>query len=84
MVSQDNLNTIYEFDLQFTDVPNFWLRTDVKISEAFDVLKTGLLRNRPISKIKMFAINADGQSVSFVYDVICSKTGAFPWSLSAS
>lgn len=82
MITSEQLGTVYEFDFQFTDVPNFWLRTDVTIEESFNVLKTGLLRNKPVSKIKMFAINSDGSSVSFVYDVIASKTGAFPWSLS--
>ena len=76
--------TVYSYDFQFTDMPGFWLSTDVTIAEAFEVLKTGLLRNKPISKVKMFAISADDQSVSFVYDVIASKTGAFPWTLSAS
>lgn len=72
---------VYEFDFQFTDVPGFWVRADVKVEEAFATLQTGLLRNRPVSKIKMFAITDTAGSVSFVYDVIASKTGAFPWSL---
>lgn len=81
MIPSELLGTVYEYDFQFTDIPGFWLRTDVTIQESFDVLKTGLLRNRPVSKIKMFAINSDGSSVSFVYDVIASKTGAFPCTL---
>ena len=76
----------YSYDFQFTDIPNMWLSTDVTVQEAFEVLRTGLLRNRPVSKIKMFAINDidSGGSISFVYDVICSKTGAFPWSLTSN
>lgn len=75
---------VYEFDFQFTDVPNFWVRADVTIQEAFVVLQTGLLRNKPVSKIKMFAITDTAGSVSFVYDVIASKTGAFPWTLQSN
>ena len=84
MITSEMLGTEYEFDFQFTDIPNFWLRTDVTIEEAFSVLKTGLLRNRPVSKIKMFAITTSDTAVSFVYDVIASKTGAFPWTLTSS
>jgi len=83
-ISSEALGKVYEYDFQFTDIPGMWLRTDVTIQESMEVLKTGLLRNRPVSKIKMFAINGDGDSVSFVYDVIASKTGAFPWSLTVT
>jgi hypothetical protein len=84
MISPEHGLTVYSYDFQFTDMPGFWLSTDVTIQEAFEVLKTGLLRNKPISKVKMFAISSGDDSVSFIYDVIASKTGAFPWTLSVS
>jgi hypothetical protein len=65
-------------------MPNFWLSADVTISQAFDCIKTGLLNNQPVSKIKMFSINSDGDSVSFVYDIVAAKSGNFPWSLTST
>ena len=83
MLTSEQLGTIYSFDFQFADKPHFWLSTDVKVSEAFETIKTGLLRNQAISKIKMFSINSDDDSISFVYDVIAAKQGNFPWTLSS-
>ena len=65
-------------------MPNLWLSTDVTIQEALDCIKTGLLHNQPVIKIKMFSINSDGTSISFVYDVNAAKQGNFPWSLTAT
>ena len=71
----------YEFEFQFTDIPNMWLRADVSVAQSLECIKTGLLKNRAVSKIKMFAITEGSNSVSFVYDIIASKSGNFPWSL---
>jgi hypothetical protein len=84
MISKELGSTVYSFDFQLTSVPDMWLATDVTIDEAFATIKTGLLRNKAVSKIKMFSINADGESVSFVYDIEASKQGNFPWSLQSS
>ena len=81
--TNEQLSIKYSFDFQFVDKPNLWLSTDVTILEAFESIKTGLLRNHPILKIQMFTINADDTSVSFVYDVVGAKQGNFPWSLQA-
>tara|TARA_R110000868_G_scaffold65453_3_gene195789 strand:+ start:296 stop:562 length:267 start_codon:yes stop_codon:yes gene_type:complete len=77
------LNSQYEFDFQFVDISDMWLRTDVTVFEALECIKSGLLRNRAVSKIKLFAINIDGDegSASFVYDVIAAKQGNNPWSI---
>jgi hypothetical protein len=71
----------YEFDFQFTDIPDMWLRADVTVTEALECIKTGLLKNRAVSRIKLFAINGDTCGVSFVYDVVAAKQGNNPWSL---
>jgi hypothetical protein len=84
MITSEQLGTVYSFDFQFTSLPNVWLATDVTIGIALDCIKTGLLHNQPVSKIKMFSINSDGTSVSFVYDVNAAKSGNFPWSLTNS
>ena len=81
MISSEMLGTIYSFDFQFTSIPQMWLSTDVTIQQAFDCIKTGLLHNQAISKIKMFSINSDGSSVSFIYDIVAAKQGNFPWTL---
>ena len=84
MITSEQLGTIYSFDCQFEALPNIWVSLDVTIQEAMECIKTGLLRNKPVTKIKMFAITTEGGSVSFVYDVVASKQGNFPWTLSAS
>lgn len=80
-VSSELLGTAYSFDCQFEALPNIWVSLDVTVNEAYSALQTGLIRNKPITKIKMFAITADTSSVSFVYDVVASKQGNFPWTL---
>lgn len=81
MLSPEHLGMVYSYDFQFVSIPDMWLQTDVTIQEAFDVIKTGLLKNQPVSKIKMFAITESETSVAFVYDVVGAKQGNFPWSL---
>jgi hypothetical protein len=81
MITQDIMNIQYEFDFQFADIPTMWLRTDVSVVQALDCIKTGLLDNRAVSKIKLFAISEGDNTVSFVYDVVAAKQGNNPWSL---
>lgn len=76
-----HLNIKYEFDFQFVDKPNVWLRADVTVEEAFNAIKTGLLKNHQVSKINLFAITEGSQSVGFVYDVVAAKSGTQPWSV---
>ena len=71
----------YEFDFQFEDKPGIWLRADVTVEEAFNAIKTGLLKNNPVSKINLFAITDKDKSVGFIYDVAAAKQGNQPWSL---
>ena len=58
-----------------------FLRTDITIQQALDAINTGLLDNKPIGKIKLFAISEDDDSISFIYDVAAAKSGNNPWSL---
>lgn len=72
---------VYEFEFKYESLPNIWLRTDVTVEEALHCIKTGLLRNEPVSQVKLFAITEGSESVSFVYDIINAKKGNSPWSL---
>lgn len=74
-------NLIYELDFQYDETNLVWSALDVTVSEALDTLKTGLLRNKPVAKIKLFAIFDTDNSVEFVYDVRAAKTGNIPWSI---
>lgn len=72
---------LYEFEFQFPEI-QIWVKTDVSVQEAFDCITTGLLRNKPVAKIKLFAINEEGTSHSFTYDIIAAKSGAGnPWGI---
>jgi len=81
MISQELLGTIYKFEFQFVDVPDLWLTIDISVGDSLEAIKTGLVKNRPISKIKLFAINTDDDSIAFVYDVVAAKQGNTPWTL---
>lgn len=83
-ISSVQSGKVYSFDCQFEALPNLWVALDVTVQEAMDCIKTGLLRNKPVTRIKMFSIGDLGDSVSFVYDIVASKTGAFPWALLAN
>jgi hypothetical protein len=73
---------IYEFEFQFESHPTIWLRADVTTAEALECLKTGLLRNSIVSKVKAFAISESDNSVTFVYDISAAKSGTGqPWSV---
>ena len=80
LVSNEMRQIIYEFEFQYTDNPR-WLRTDAPIGVAFTAIQTGLLGNKPISKIKLFTISEGMSSVSFIYDIAAAKQGNSPWSL---
>lgn len=72
---------LYEFEFQFPEI-SIWVKTDVSVQEAFDCITTGLLRNKPVAKIRLFSINEDGTSHSFVYDIIAAKSGSgSPWGI---
>lgn len=71
---------VYEFEFQFEQTPNIWLRTDVTIADALACLKTGLLRNQVVTKVKLFAITESSTTVAFVYDITAAKSGNTPWS----
>ena len=79
------LNITYELDFQYDTTPLVWTSLDVTVIEALDTLKTGLLNNKPVAKIKLFAIvDTDiipNVSMEFVYDVRAAKQGNIPWSL---
>lgn len=72
---------IYEFDFQFTEHPDLWVRTDITVEDALECLKTGLLKNSQVSRVKLFAINEGDVSVSFIYDITAAKSGNQPWTI---
>lgn len=84
MISQELLETTYSFEFEFTDLPGTWLSTTIEIQESLNAIKTGLLKNRSISKIKLFSILSDETSIYFIYDVTAAKSGNQPWSLMAT
>ena len=79
-VSNELKSVVYEFEFQYTDNPR-WLRSDVSVGAAFAAMQTGLLSNKPISRIKLFTISEGTSSVSFIYDIVAAKQGNSPWSL---
>ena len=74
-------NLSYELDYQYDATHPVWATADVTVTEALDTLKTGLLHNKPVAKIKLFAIFNTETSIEFVYDVRAAKQGNIPWSL---
>ena len=76
-------NLIYELDYQLDTSANvsspIWLSKDITVLEALDILKTGLLDNKPVAKIKLFAIFDTEISIEFIYDVRAAKQGSIPW-----
>lgn len=76
-------NVVYEFEFLYTDNP-LWVRADISVATAYNTVLTGLLFNKAVSKIKLFAISEGEDSVSFVYDIAAAKSGNQPWSLLAS
>jgi hypothetical protein len=74
-------NLTYELDYQYDTSSPIWATKDVTVLEALDILKTGLLNNKPVAKIKLFAIFDTKVSIEFVYDIRAAKQGSIPWSL---
>ena len=76
---------IYEFECIFTALPDVWVRLDVSTIDALMCLRTGLLNNQQVNKVKVFAITSDTESISFVYDILAANTAsANPWSTIAA
>lgn len=73
---------LFELEFQFQDTPHVWLKVDQPLSTHLAALKTGLLFNKPITKVRLFEVTDSGQSVSMIYDVQAAKSGGQPWSLS--
>lgn len=73
-------NFIFNLDFQY-EANQEWVNLDVTVLEAFDALKSGLIDNRPVTKIKLFAIFDTETSIEFVYDVRAAKQGNIPWTL---
>ena len=71
----------FEFEFEFTATPNLFVRTDATVSQAFDCIKTGLFKNAPVSRIKLFTVSEGKSVVAFTYDVNAAQKGNSPWSL---
>jgi hypothetical protein len=72
-----------EFDIQFTSIPNIWVKVSLSMRELFEVIKTGLIKNQPVSKIQLLEITQDKDEIVFVYDIEAVKQGIPAWSLLA-
>ena len=77
---------MYEFEFKFVGT-DFFVKTDVTVAEGLDALKTGLLRNKAISEVKLFSVTGqehDGgiMDAYHVYNVEAAKAGQQPWSVS--
>ena len=82
MISQELGSTVYSFECQFEALPNLWVSLDVTVEQALDAIKTGLLHNKVVTKIKLFVINTpDSDTIGFIYDVVAAKQGNNPWSI---
>jgi hypothetical protein len=75
------MDQIYEFEFQLTDTQGLWLKTDASVYTALEVIKTGLICGKQVSRIKLFAINGEEGSACFIYDVAAAKSGNQPWSV---
>jgi hypothetical protein len=84
MISQELLGTVYSFECQFEALPSLWVSLDVTVEQALETIKTGLLHNKVVTKIKLFVINVESDSIGFIYDVVAAKTGNNPWSITTS
>jgi hypothetical protein len=80
MLSPQHLGVIFQFDFKFTDC-DVWLKADISIGESLEVLKTGLLRNKAVSQVKLFSVAEDGTEIGFIYHITNAKAGTQPWNL---
>lgn len=76
---------MYEFEFKFSGT-DFFVKCDVSVQEGLDALKTGLLRNKAISEVKLFSVTGqehDGASMDayHVYNVEAAKAGQQPWGI---
>lgn len=71
---------IHEFEFQLTTLPGVWLKTDISTSQSLQAIKSGLLHNQSLSKIRLFTISDDDTTIHYVYDVVAAKQGNNPWS----
>ena len=78
-MTPDSLAQKYSLEFQFTG-NSIWVSTDVSVEEALECFKTGLLRNQPVQRVKLFSVGED-DTVHFIYDIVAAKTGAQPWGL---
>ena len=76
-------NILTELDFNYSENPRT-LKTNVTIPQSLEVLKTGLLDNKPVSKVRLFSIEQDGLSVTFIYDIQAAKSGSQPWSIESN
>ena len=72
---------VFEFEFEFTSNPNLFVRADVSVIEAFVAITTGLLKNCPVSRVKLLTVSEGNSSVYFTYDVNAAQKGNKPWSL---
>jgi hypothetical protein len=73
----------FEFEFQFVDTPNVWLKVSIPLAQHLEAIKTGLLFNKPISKVKLFEVTDEESDIGFIYDVQAAKSGGQPWSTSS-
>jgi hypothetical protein len=74
----------FELEFQLQDTPNVWLKSDQPLSVHLETLKTGLLFNKPITKVKLFEVTDNNLVTCMIYDVNAAKSGGQPWSLSTT
>jgi hypothetical protein len=74
----------FELEFQFQDAPGIWLKSDQPLLVHLETLKTGLLFNKPITKMKLFEVADNNLTTSMVYDVAAAKSGGQPWALSTT
>ena len=80
-IGDKSKDIVFEFEFEFTSNPNLFVRADVSVKEAFESLTTGLLKNCPVSRVKLLTVAEGNSSVYFTYDVNAAKKGNQPWSL---
>ena len=71
---------IHEFEFQLSSMPGVWLKSDVTTAQSLSAIKTGLLHNQSLSKIKLFTVSDDDTTISYIYDVTLAKQGIQAWS----
>jgi hypothetical protein len=75
------LEILFDFEFSFASSPTQFIARELSIAEAFHVIKSGLIDNQPIAKVKLFTVIEATDAVSFIYDIAASKSGNSPWNL---